>query len=264
MSAQDTLENVLRDIHKLISRSEQYSQNRIIVDKQEMFGLIDRLNTSIYEIMEEYELTRQSRDKAEREQKKKGDRIIWDASRKAEDIYAASVMYTDEALTHLQTIMDESTEEIRKVQESMMQDLEEKKKMIQENQLELKSQLQDLIDTEKYLSLIEERNKEIRREKERHNSKFGQYKEKSQFADLKTEIKINKEYFKNAGIEIEEDEEELPENAASEETMEPAVQEEKKDEDTIDLSTAEWDLDDSVPDSSEETKKRKLHFFKNK
>ena len=205
MSSQDKLEKVLRDIHVLISRSESYSQDRIIVNKQEMFGLIDRLNASIYEIMEEYELTKQSRDKAEREHKKQGDKIIWDASRKAEDIYAASVMYTDEALNHIQAIMDESTEQIRQVQNEMLKGLEEKKQLVRTNQLELKSQLQDLLDTEKYLSLIEERNKEIEREKEKHGRRFGQ-KEKSQFADVKTEIRINKEYFKNAGIDIEDEE----------------------------------------------------------
>ena len=139
MSSQDNLERVLRDIHVLISRSESYSQDRIIVNKQEMFGLIDRLNASIYEIMEEYELTKQSRDKAEREHKKKGERIIWDASRKAEDIYAASVMYTDEALGHVQTIMDDTTQQIRELQDAMIRDLEEKKQIVRENQLELKS-----------------------------------------------------------------------------------------------------------------------------
>ena len=105
MSSQDKLEKVLRDIHVLISRSEVYETDRIIVNKQDMFGLIDRLNASIYEIMEEYELTKQSRDKAEREHRKQGDKIIWDASRKAEDIYAASVMYMYEALNGIQEIM---------------------------------------------------------------------------------------------------------------------------------------------------------------
>lgn len=204
MSSQDKLEKVLRDIHVLISRSEVHSKDRIIVNKQEMFGLIDRLNTSIYEIMEEYELTKQSRDKAEREHKKQGDKIIWDASRKAEDIYAASVMYTDEALNHVQAIMEESTEQIRELQNAMLRDLEEKKQIVRANQLELKAQLQDLVDTEKYLSLIEERNKEIEREKRKNNRRFDQPKEKGQFEDVKTEIRINREYFRNAGIELEE------------------------------------------------------------
>ena len=62
MSSQDRLENVLRDIHVMISKSEVYDTDRIIVSKQDMFNLIDRLNASIYEIMDEYELTQQSRE----------------------------------------------------------------------------------------------------------------------------------------------------------------------------------------------------------
>lgn len=283
MSSQDKLEKVLRDIHVLISRSEVYDKNRIIVNKQEMFGLIDRLNASIYEIMEEYELTRQSRDKAEREHKKQGDKIIWDASRKAEDIYAASVMYTDEALNHIQAIMDESTEQIRAVQDTMLRDLEEKKKIVRANQLELKSQLQDLVDTEKYLSLIEERNKEIEREKEKSGRGFGQPKEKSQFADVKTEIRINKEYFRNAGIALEEDEkpeasdEQKAENTESvEETAGkkddaselPETDPVEAKEMEIDLSGAQWDVDGldepetaAEPDG-EQAGHHRRHFFK--
>lgn len=206
MSAQDRLERVLRDMHILISKSESYSGDRIIVSKAEIFALIDRLNASIYEIMDEYELTKQSREKAERESRKRADKMVWDAQRKAEDVYAASILYTDEALTHLQTIMDEASEEILGVQQRMLDDLEEKRKTIKENQLELKSQLQDLIDTSKYLMLIEERNKEIQREKDLYKTKFGGQNEKEQFADVKTEIKINKEYFKEHGLEAPVDE----------------------------------------------------------
>lgn len=272
MSSQDKLEKVLRDIHVLISRSESYSQDRIIVNKQEMFGLIDRLNASIYEIMEEYELTKQSRDKAEREHKKQGDKIIWDASRKAEDIYAASVMYTDEALNHIQAIMDESTEQIRQVQNEMLRGLEEKKQIVRTNQLELKSQLQDLLDTEKYLSLIEERNKEIEREKEKHGRRFGQ-KEKSQFADVKTEIRINKEYFKNAGIDIEDEEDESTDtqadiSATDEEGLAAGDDPFPVKEEQIDLSGVTWDVEGldepaSAKEAQAETNdRRKRHFFK--
>ena len=285
MSSQDKLEKVLRDIHILISRSEVYDKDRIVVNKQDMFGLIDRLNASIYEIMEEYELTKQSRDRAEREHKKQGDKIIWDASRKAEDIYAASVMYTDEALNHIQAIMDESTEQLRAVQDAMLKDLEEKKQIVRTNQLELKSQLQDLVDTEKYLSLIEERNKEIEREKEKHGRRFGEPKEKSQFADVKTEIRINKEYFRNAGIELEEDEETTAEQTPVDEkrvqTEEAVGKEDPSDgndlsdaeltegkEMEIDLSGAQWDVEGlEEPDPETKTQEGqnghyRRHFFK--
>jgi hypothetical protein len=257
MSSQDTLERVLRDIHILISRSEAYGTDRIIVNKQDMFGLIDRLNVSIYEIMEEYELTKQSRDKAEREHKKQGDRIIWDASRKAEDIYAASVMYTDEALGHIQAIIDESAEQIRAVQDAMLQDLEEKKQIVRTNQLELKSQLQDLVDTEKYLSLIEERNKEIEREKEKNGRRFGQEREKGQFEDIKTEIRINEEYFRNAGIELEDEPDEPV--AETEDDVDAAGMD---DGEVIDLSGVTWDVDGLEDPKDEPEERHKRHLFK--
>ena len=74
MSSQARLENVLRDIHVMISKSETYDSDRIIVSKQDIFQLIDRLNESIYEIMDEYELTQQSRDRALREKRRKATR----------------------------------------------------------------------------------------------------------------------------------------------------------------------------------------------
>ncbi len=207
MSSQDHLERALRDIHVLISKSESYGGNKVIIDKNELFALIDRLNKSIYKIMEDYELTKASRDAAEREHKKKADKIVWDASRKAEDIYAASIMYTDETLGHIEEIIRDAGERIEALGRSMVKDMEEQRITVKENQLELKGQMQDLLDTEKYLSLIEERNKEIEKQKLLSASRFVGSGEKSQFADVKAEIKINKEYFKNAGIPIEDEEE---------------------------------------------------------
>ena len=39
MSSQTKLENVLRDIHVMISKSEKYDADRIIVSKQDIFNL---------------------------------------------------------------------------------------------------------------------------------------------------------------------------------------------------------------------------------
>ena len=42
---------------------------------------------------------------------------------------------------------------------------------VRENQLELKSSLEDLKDTDKYRKVIEERNKEIKKKKEQNSQK---------------------------------------------------------------------------------------------
>ena len=88
MGAQDKIEKVLRDIHVLLSKSEPLPGHpgQVVITKQEVLDLLSELNTSIYGIMDEYEMTVRSRDKAEREFRKRGDEIIWDASRKAEDV----------------------------------------------------------------------------------------------------------------------------------------------------------------------------------
>lgn len=208
MSAQDNTEKILRSLHVLLSKSEPYAKepSKVIVDKQEMLDLLAQLNKSMYDIMDEYELTKQSRDRAEREFQKKGDEIVWNASRKAEDVYAASVMYTDEALNRVQEIMKEADSSIAEICAEMNAQLKEQERLIKSNQLELKSTLQDLLDTEKYLKLIEERNREIRKQKE--NGKPVEEREQNIYANRQTEIKINQEYFEKMGISLEDDIEE--------------------------------------------------------
>lgn len=205
MSAQDNIEKVLRNLHVLLSKSEPYAKepSKVIVDKQEMLDLLAQLNKAIYGIMDEYELTQQSRDRAAREFKKQGDEIIWNASRKAEDIYAASVMYTDEALNHIQDIIRNTDASIAEIYSNMNQQLKEQEKLVKSNQLELKSTLQDLLDTEKYLSLIEERNKELQKEKEKGIA--PEERESNIYANRQTEIKINQEYFEKMGISLDEE-----------------------------------------------------------
>lgn len=222
MSSQDRLENVLRDIHVMISKSETYDTDRIIVSKQDIFNLIDRLNASIYEIMDEYELTKQSRDRALRENKKEGDKIIWDASRQAEDIYAASVMYTEEALNHLHVMVEEADQTIGDLYKEFQNNMKQQQETIRENQLELKSQLQLLADTEKYLKLIEERNREIERERAEKSGRKTLDKFGEKLSVIKPEIKINEEYFRKAGIPLEKDEET---EESDEELMEPLAEE---------------------------------------
>lgn len=202
MSAQSNTENVLRGLHVLLSKSEPYAKepSKVIVDKQQMLDLLSELNTCIYQIMEEYEMTSRSRDRAEREFHKQSDQIIWDASRKAEDIYAASVMYMDEALNGIQDIMREANAEVGKIYADLDAKIKNEERRVKTNQSELKSQLQDLVDTEKYLKLIEDRNREIEREK--NAGKPAENTEASIYANRQTEIKVNQDYLDKLGFSV--------------------------------------------------------------
>ena len=203
MGAQDRTEKVLRDMHVLFSKAQPYegSTRNVIVDKNAMMDLLKELNECIYDMMEEHELTVKSRDKANREMQKQGDDIVFDATRKAEDIYAASLMYTDSALDSIQDIIKESKESIAKIYEEANKKIKDEEKALKSNQLELKIHLNDLIDTQKYLRLIDEENMRIRKEKAEGPSE--EFDDAPKYSA--PEIRIDKDYFARAGIEIEDD-----------------------------------------------------------
>ena len=202
MGAQDNTEKVLRSLHVLLSKSEPYPKepSKVIIDKQQVLDLLAELNNCIYQIMDEYELTKSSRDKAEREFRKHGDEIIWDASRKAEDIYAASVLYMDETLGRMQDIMKDAQEKVASIYTDADEKMKKEQQAVRSNQSELKGQLQDLVDTEKYLKIIEERNREI--EKEKNEGKLREESEPKLYANRQTEIRVNQEYLDKLGLSV--------------------------------------------------------------
>lgn len=205
MSSQDKLEQILREIHVLVSQSPLLSpeENFIVVDKKAMYEHLNRLNVAIYEIMDEYELTKQSRDRAERDAKRHGDDIVQKADRQAEDVYAASILYTNDALSRMQYIMQDAIDKFERAASQAKELLAEEKRTVRANQSELAGQLQDLKDTEKYMMLLEDANRRI--DQEREAQQLGR-KVKSPYADIKPEIRVNPEYFERLGIAYEEEE----------------------------------------------------------
>ena len=268
MGAQDNTEKVLRSLHVLLSKSEPYPKepSKVIIDKQQVLDLLAELNTCIYQIMDEYELTKQSRDKAEREFHKKGDQIIWDASRKAEDVYAASVMYMDETLNRMQDILKAADEKVGSIYKNIREEMEKEERAMKTNQLELKGQLQDLVDTEKYLKLIEERNREIEKEKHEGMPEYEQEKkaEKAIYADRQTGIKVNQEYLDKLGLSPVEDEK-TPEIPRAEEDDEELRQLEAEIRVNLDADYFQWkDEKESSGEELAEEKEEKPAGFQKK
>lgn len=206
MGAQDRTEKVLRDIHVLFSKAEPYngSKKDVIVDKNQMMDLLKELNECMYDMMDEHELSQRKKDKANREMQKQGDDIIFAASRKAEDIYAASIMYTDNALRSIQEIMVDANKAVEKIFTDTKKKMDEERRVVKDNQSELKSQLEDLIDTQKYLRLIEDENRRLQQEKEKGETNQS-YSSSATHVSVQPEIRINKEYFLQNGIPLEDE-----------------------------------------------------------
>ncbi len=212
MNSKDKTEEVLKAIHILFSKAEpiEGSKKRVIIDRDRMMSLLKDLNDCMYSMMDEYEITRRSKDRAIRDIQKQSDGMIFDARKNAEDIYAASIMYTDHAIDEVQRVIDRAKEDIDSAHEKLSEQIEARKKILKDNQLDLKNQLSSLIDTQKYLMLIENENKRLKYEAERKKDE-EEVKEVSE--KIVPTIRINEEYFKAAGLmpDDETKEEALPE-----------------------------------------------------
>ncbi|MBQ7677412.1 MAG: hypothetical protein IJT32_04185 [Lachnospiraceae bacterium] len=234
MGAVDRTEKALRKMHILFSKAPSFdaSGQKIVVDKSTVIDELRELKQCMYDMMGEYELTVQSRQKADLKIRRENEQRIYEANKRAEDIYAASIMYTERSLTELQDVM----RLIRDNMELMYSDFEERMKnelqQVKTNELELKSQLEGLMDNEMYTRLIDEANRKREKEKQQEQDEPpepGPYThvkadirvneelieaigggdappplEEKNYADIVPEIKINEAYFEKKGIEMPE------------------------------------------------------------
>ena len=211
MSPQDKVERVLKEIHVMFSKSEMVDghPDKVIIDRKKFLGLLDRLNQGIYDMMDQYEQTRQSRNNAERAFRKKGDEIIEAANSNAEDVYAASVIYTADMIGAIRDLMDQTNDSMNDLFMQFKKDLREQKDKLQSHENELQGQLADLADTKKYLSIIDD----INRQRARKNRDLEAEKEAGvQYArnmmyipPSEPDIKVNEQYFENSGTKRPED-----------------------------------------------------------
>lgn len=251
MSAKDNTEKVLRDIHVLFSKAEPFegSAINVVVNKNDMMELLKELNACMYDMMDEYELTSQSQAKAKREMKKEGDDIIFESTRKAEDIYAASVMYTDNTLNQIQDIMKETIEKFDKIYEDTKVRVDKEVREVKKNQSDLKASLSDLIDTQKYLHLIEDENRRLAKEKE--SGTYNASPDDNLYANVQPEIRVNEDYFRAQGMN--------PDGTPLSDSLDDNVASSVSDD--LDAEYFNWKEEEGeTNDTSKEDKKKKGRF----
>lgn len=153
----EDLEQIMRKIHVLFAKCEAYGnekENKIIVPKKEVFRLLEQLNYAVVKLMDEYEGTEESRERGLGEYRRKGQKIIEEAQAGAEDVYAASLIYTDNMISGLEGVLSEARESLRLDYARMSKRLNEQAMMLETNQAEIKEQLLAMSQGEKYLNLI--------------------------------------------------------------------------------------------------------------
>lgn len=164
----DKLELIMKNIHLLLANCEAYggSKDKVIVSKRSLFDLLQELNYAVSEMMDEYEATTLSRELAERRAEEKRSKIIKEANESAEDVYAASMLYTDRMLIDLCSVIQKANHDLKKEYDSLASKIEDQVNLIHENQSEIREQLQNMTQSRKYIDIIEGYNEKIRKKRE--------------------------------------------------------------------------------------------------
>ncbi|MCI8992878.1 MAG: hypothetical protein HFG80_09225 [Eubacterium sp.] len=238
----------------MFADSRQYmdDEDLIIVEKHKIFQLLNQLNVYVYEMMDEHEITEAGKDRFHREVKRSGEKLVAEAQKQAEDVYAASVMYAEEALNYVQDAIEQANMEVETLLQRTKQALQEQKETIQSNQSELTEQLQDMADAKVYFRMIEERNRQIARKKAENGKDRKQIEDwswkgkKESREKIKPEIKINTAYFEKTGMSLSE----VDGNDAYDEPVKEAPQVTVN----LDAEYFKWKKEKSLKDSRKEGK----------
>ena len=161
-------------------------------------------------MMDTYEHTRESRARAELAFENKGKEMIADAEQKAEDVYAASVIYTANMLGEVQRLIDQANDSINDVFVQFKRELRGKKEVVRSNEMELEAQLHDLADSKTYRDMLAE----VRREQRKQHRIEDLHKMQMEAENpsgqgriytpaVNADVKVNEEYFEKQGISAE-------------------------------------------------------------
>ncbi|MGN1084549.1 MAG: hypothetical protein ACI4QX_06070 [Lachnospiraceae bacterium] len=164
---QEKIEQIMRQIYLMLSNCEEsaYSSEDLIVPKKRIFPLLEELNYAVYDLMEQYEGTVTSRERALAEHERKMAKIKEDAKGRAEDTYAASLLCAREMFMDMRRTTEQLCKNLRREYDEVLQSYEEKLRFIQENEESTVAQMNIMADSKKYLRIIEQQNKEKEQQK---------------------------------------------------------------------------------------------------
>lgn len=165
---QEKLERIMRRIYVLLSNCKEsaYSSEDLIVPKTRLFSLLEELNYAVYELMEQYEATAASRERAVAEQERKMAQIKEDAEKRADDTYAASLLLARDMLVDMRSISEKLCHDIRREYEGVLKTFDDRTRFLYENEEETIGRLKLMGESRKYLRLIELQNKEKEEKKD--------------------------------------------------------------------------------------------------
>lgn len=154
----DKLEQTMKKIHIYLAncKESEYSSEELIVSKKRLFALLEELNYAVYEAREEYELTVSARERGVAMAERTASDIKHEAAIRAEEIHASSLLYTQEAISDIKSLMEYMREKVRVEYEMLLMNFEERMNFLERDSMEILSQLHVKADAKVYLRLLEE------------------------------------------------------------------------------------------------------------
>lgn len=185
----DRTDQILDRLTDMIDNAQNMplSSGKIVVNKDEISALISELKIVVDGELKQYREINDRRGKIITEAKKEAEDIIYEAEqeasrirvtkrinsfgtafrpdklsrdeklalRTANDIYAASLIYTDEMLTEVNDMVAEAYDLMTSQYDRMIRNLEEKATLIAANKAELMNNLKELSKEERYTQILE-------------------------------------------------------------------------------------------------------------
>ncbi len=154
----DKLEQAMKKIHIYLANCKEsaYSSEDLIVSKKRIFSLLEELNYAVYDAMEEYEVTVAARDRGIAQAERLAADIKDEALLRADEIHASSLLYTQEAVSDLKRSLEYMQKSIRAEYERMLANCEERLEYLEQDSMEIFSQLETKADAKIYLRMIED------------------------------------------------------------------------------------------------------------
>lgn len=154
----DKLEQAMKKIHIYLANCQEsaYSSEDLIVSKKRMMSLLEELNYAVYDAMEEYEVTVAARDRGIAQAERIATDIRNDALLRADEIHASSLLFTQEAVSDLKRTLEFTQKSIRAEYERMLQNCEERLLYLEQDSMEIFSQLETKADAKIYLRMVED------------------------------------------------------------------------------------------------------------
>lgn len=152
----DKVEEILKEIHVMFAKCDTYhnSPDSVIVSKTEMFDLLTRLSEAIYEVLDQYEATARSRERARLELDRQAAETVARAKLDSDDVHAATLLYTDTMLEDIRQVLEKTKASVKREMVEMLASIELQEEDLSQNMESVKSGLTELHDSEMYLEAL--------------------------------------------------------------------------------------------------------------